>query len=176
MKIVYTGIEGSFSYITAKRLFDTAELKGLPTFREAYEALETGEADLGVFPVRNTLVGPITESLEHLVNLEVIQETRTPVVLCLMGLPGAKIKKVLSYHRALSQCLKFFAKHPEWEATPHYDTAGAAADVAKWQDPTLAAIAPALAAKTYGLEILAEGIQDQDENYTYFAVAKKRTQ
>jgi prephenate dehydratase len=172
--IVYQGIEGSFSHLTAKRTFGTScRILGLPTFREAFEAVERGDADLALLPIENTLAGTIYETLDLLAQgtLKIVGVTNTRVEHSLLGIPGGSIqtiKKVLSHPKALAQCTRFIAEHPAMEAISHYDTAGSALDIAKAQDPSCAAIANSAAAQIYGLEVLARGIQDHAENFTRF--------
>jgi len=173
MKIAYQGIEGSFSHRTLAQL---PGLKvGLPTFRAVYQAVQKGEVDLGLLPIENTLAGTIYETIDllHAGDLKIVGEMHTKVEHSLMARPGAKISKVLSHPKALAQCTKLLDSHPEWEAVPHYDTAGAAADVAHSGDLTLAAIANRHAADIYGLELVSVGIQDHEENYTRFFLISK---
>lgn len=173
MKIAYQGIEGSFSHRTLAG--HKGEKVGLPTFRDVYEAVLNGEADLGLLPIENTLAGTIYETIDLLSqgDLKIVGELHTQVEHSLLALPGAKISKVLSHPKALAQCTKLFADHPEWTPVPHYDTAGAAADVAASGDPTLAAIANRSAAEIYGLDVVSVGVQDHDENYTRFYLISK---
>lgn len=173
-KVVYQGIEGSFSHQTTVRL--GYESQGLPSFREVYEAVEKGEADLGLLPIENTLAGTIYETIDLLSegSLHIVGEVDTRVEHSLLALSSlSEIRKVLSHPKALAQTKRFFEAHPWMEAVAHYDTAGAAADVAKSGDPTLAAIAHCTAADIYGLQVLAEGIQDHAENYTRFFLISK---
>lgn len=179
-KIVYQGIEGSFSHITAQRLYgNDCKLIGLPTFKEAFEAVEKGDADLALFPIENTLAGTIYETLDLLSqkNLKIVGVTNTLVEHSLLGLPGTSIesiRKVFSHPKALAQTAEFIAKRPAMQAIAHYDTAGAALDVAKSKDPSSAAIANHAAAAIYGLQVLAQGIQDHVENFTrFFLIAKE---
>ncbi len=178
MKISYQGIEGSFSHRTAMRHFGAnCEYIGLPTFEEAFRAVEGGRADLALLPIENTLAGTIFETLDLLNQgaLQIIGETDTRIEHSLLVLPGAKnIKKVLSHPKALAQCTRFFQEHPEIQAVPHYDTAGAALDVAKMKDPSCAAIANCAAAEIYGLEVLSQGIEDHPENYTRFLLLARQ--
>jgi prephenate dehydratase len=172
--IVYQGIEGSFSHFTAKSLFNAScHTLGFASFREAYEAVEKGEADFALLPIENTLAGTIYETLDLICQgtLTVVGEVNTRIEHSLLGIPGASIegiRKVLSHPKALAQCTQFIAKHPNMQSVSHYDTAGAALDVAKAQDSSLAAIANCANAQIYGLEVLALGIQDHPENWTRF--------
>lgn len=173
MKIAYQGIEGSYSHQAIAHW--ESEKAGLATFREVYQAVERGEADLGLLPIENALAGTIYETIDLLNEgeLKIVGELHTEVEHCLMALPGAQVRKVLSHPQALMQCKKLFTEHPEWEAVPHYDTAGAALYVAQSNDLSLAAIASRKAAKSYGLEVLDVGVQDHAENYTRFFLISK---
>jgi prephenate dehydratase len=178
-KIVYQGIAGSFSHLTALRLFGSdCQLKGLPTFRAVYQAVENNEADLALMPIENTLAGTIYETIDLLKEggLQIVGETQTRIQHSLLGIRGStirEIRKVFSHPKALAQCERFFSEHPLMEATAHYDTAGAAADVAEANHPSQAAIAHATAAGIYGLEVLAQGIEDHGENFTRFFLLSK---
>lgn len=173
MKIAYQGIKGSYSYQAIAHL--KGEPVGLPTFREVYQAVERGDADLGLLPIENALTGTIHETLDLLNEgkLKIVGEISIPIEHCLMALPGAHIQTILSHPQALAQCKKLFDQHPEWEVVPHYDTAGAALTVAQSGNFTLGAIASYSAAISYDLEILEIGVQDRAENYTrFFFIAK----
>jgi chorismate mutase/prephenate dehydratase len=99
-------------------------------------------------------------------------ETYLRIHQCLMGLPGTKlsdITEVYSHIAALTQCDDFLTHQlPHAKRFEHVDTAGAAADVAQWQDPAKAAIASAEAARRHGLTILAPDIEAHHHNYTRF--------
>lgn len=172
MKIVYQGAKGSYSHKTLLGL--NGEKVGLATFKDVYEAVSKGEADLGLLPIENALIGTIYETIDLLAEgeLKIVGELTTKVDHCLLALPDAKIKKVLSHPKALEQCTKFLQKHPEWEIVPFYDTAGAA--IAAAADPSVGAIASVGAAQEYGLEILHKNIQDHEKNYTRFFLISKR--
>lgn len=180
-KIVYQGIAGSFSHLTALRLFGSdCPTKGFPTFRAAYEAVENGSDDLALMPIENTLAGTIYETLDLLKagGLQIVGETQTHIQHSLLAVRGSsiqEIRKVISHPKALAQCERFFSEHPWIEAIAHYDTAGAAADAAHENDPSQAAIAHATAADIYGLEVLSQGIEDHAENFTrFFLFSKER--
>ncbi|MBS0625901.1 MAG: bifunctional chorismate mutase/prephenate dehydratase [Verrucomicrobia bacterium] len=170
-RIAYQGIEGSFSHLTAKRF--SSQLLGLPTFQAVYEAVEKGEADFALMPIENTLAGTIYETIDLLNqgDLKIVGMTQTKIEHSLMALPGAEPQRVKSHPKALMQCTRFLAENPHLEAISYFDTAGAAANL---KDLSTAAIAHSSAAKIYGLEILAQNIQDHEENYTRFFLIGKR--
>jgi prephenate dehydratase len=175
--IVYQGTKGSFSWLTAQRLFPNAEIRGMTTFREAFEAVEKGEAEFALLPIENTLAGTIYETLDLLNagSLQIIGEAKTTIEHNLLGLAGAdQLTQVLSHPKALAQCTKFFQEHPLIESVPYFDTAGAAEEVARRNDPACAAIASSAAAEMYGLEVLKPNIHDNAENYTRFFLLSKK--
>ena len=130
------------------------------------------------------LVGSVVEKqfvagrvadIHHLLpdsNLHIIAEHYLPIRFQLMALPGVKledIKRAKSHVMGLGQCRIFLRTHGI-QAIAAADTAGAARQVAEAGDPTTAAIAPALAADVYGLNIIARDIEDEDHNTTRFVV------
>ncbi len=177
--IAYQGIAGSFSHATARRLFgSSAEYAGFPSFDLAYREVQRGAADAAVLPIENTLAGMIFETVDLLIDgsLSISAETKTQIeltLLCTASTPLANIRKVYSHPKALAQCKRFFEEHPWIEPILHYDTAGAAADLAKMSDPSCAALASSQAAAIYGLEILREHLEDHKQNFTRFFVLSK---
>jgi prephenate dehydratase len=108
-------------------------------------------------------------------DLRVQAEAVVKVEHCLMAPKGMKlsdVKRVISHHQALAQCDKTL-RRMGLEPVIHYDTAGAARDLAQNPEPETAAIASELAAETYGLNILARNVEDLDFNYTRMFVLGK---
>jgi prephenate dehydratase len=177
--VAYQGTKGSFSYLTAMRLFgESNTLQGFSTFEEAFHAVEKGEAALALLPIENTLAGTIYETLDLLSqgSLKVIGETKTRIEHSLLGSIGSRLSEihtVYSHPKALAQCQRFLAKHPHMKGMAYYDTAGAAADIAKMGDTSIAAIAHAYNAEIYPLEVLAQGIEDHAQNFTRFFILSK---
>jgi chorismate mutase/prephenate dehydratase len=177
LRIAYQGVEGSYSHLTAQRRYSGrpggALLTGHDSFRSAADAVLHGAADLALLPIENTTAGSINETYDLLADgrLHITGEVVSSIEHCLLALPGVAlddIRVVISHPQALAQCQAFFAQHPHLTARPEVDTAGSARRVAQSGDRTLAAIASAAAAKTYGLAILAQGIQSASGNATRF--------
>jgi prephenate dehydratase len=84
------------------------------------------------------------------------------------------MQRVYSHPVALAQCREFFAKHPRMQASPFYDTAGSVKHLMDIQDTYAGAIASARAAEHYGAQILAHGIEDNQENYTRFFLVRRK--
>ncbi|MDO9167171.1 MAG: prephenate dehydratase domain-containing protein, partial [Rhodoferax sp.] len=98
-----------------------------------------------------------------------------PIHFHLMVLPGvarSEIRTVHSHIHALGQCRKYIRKNG-WKGVIAGDTAGAARLIADLKDRSMAALAPRLAAKLYGLDILEEDVEDSSSNVTRFVVLTK---
>lgn len=152
------------------------DMEPLPcqTFEDAFNAVESGAADLAMIPVENTLAGRVAD-IHYLLpesRLHIVGEYFMPIRFQLMVLPGTKledIKTVHSHIHALGQCRKI-VRNSGWKAVVAGDTAGAAKLVSETGDKSMAALAPRLAADLYGLDILAENVEDSDANVTRFLV------
>src|SRR5216684_1325274 len=121
------------------------------------EAVVEHRADLGLLPIENSVVGSIAQNFDLIAEsgLAIVGEVVTSVHHCLLGVPGASraaVRRVLSHPVALAQCERFLRSLTGVEVVAFYDTAGAAADVARQGDRSLAAIAGALAAGRGGGE------------------------
>jgi len=183
MKIAIQGQPASFHDQAARQLFDEPiELICCETFSDTFEALADGRADVAVVAIENSLYGTINPVYDLLLKHRpwISGETYVRIHQCLVGLPGTKmhdITEVYSHTAALAQCEAFLADNlPRAKRFEHADTAGAAADVATWADPTKAAIASAAAAERYGLTILAPDIETHHHNYTRFIVLHRERQ
>ncbi len=177
LRISYQGVEGSYSHLAAQRRYAGTPggvlLTGHDSFRSAADAVLNGTADLALLPIENTTAGSINETYDLLADgkLHITGEVVSSIEHCLLALPGVKLddlRVVISHPQALAQCQAFFAQHPHLTPRPELDTAGSARRVAQSGDRTLAAIASSAAATTYGLAILAQGIQTSAGNATRF--------
>jgi prephenate dehydratase len=176
-KIAFQGELGAFSHATAREVFPSDEPLPCVTFEQTLGAVQSGEADYAVVPVENSLYGRITD-IHHILpesGLYIIGEHYLPVRMNLLGVPGATlsdIEAVQSLSVALGQCRKFIAKH-NLRTINAVDTAGSAREVAQKGDRTIGAIASRFAAETYGLDVLAENIEDEAHNTTRFLVMSR---
>ena len=177
LRVTYQGVEGSYSHLTAQRTYGGrtggALLTGADSFRAAAEAVVHGAADVALLPIENTTAGSINETYDLLAegHLTITGEVVSLIEHCLLALPGSRLEDlrvVMSHPQALAQCQAFLAAHPHLRAQVEIDTAGSARKVRDLRDPTLAAIASASAATTYGLAIVARGIQTAAGNATRF--------
>lgn len=173
----FQGEPGAYSEVAVLQLFPNATPVPSTSFREVFDRVESCEVDWGVIPIENSLTGSIKENYDLLTErpLTLIGETIVAVQHCLMALPGQRIEDIreaLSHPQGLEQCSDFLRKLGV-EQVPAYDTAGSAKIIRQEGRMSAAAIASRRAAEIYKLEILAEGIQNQSDNFTRFlAIAR----
>ena len=180
------GAAGSFSETAGQTFIKTAALADatiayLIRSENVLAAVENGSVDYGIFAIENSRGGVVTESIYALANhnCEILTLFHIKISQNLLVLPGTTltdITEIQSHEQALRQCQLYLAKHlstcPQIEAD---DTAAAAKRLAEGLLPaTVAVIGNALCAKLYGLELLAQDIQDLENNITLFAAVRKR--
>jgi prephenate dehydratase len=173
-RIAYQGEPGANSDAACRDAFPELEPLPCPTFEDAFDAVETGIADLAMIPVENSIAGRVAD-IHHLLpvsRLHIVGEHFMPIHFQLMVVPGVtidQIRSVRSHSHAVGQCRQVIREH-RWRPVVADDTAGAAREVAESRDPSVAALAPRLAADLYGLEILATDVEDAHHNTTRFLV------
>ena len=176
-RIAFQGEPGANSDTACRNVYPDMEPLPCATFEDAFNAVETGKADLAMIPIENTIAGRVAD-IHHLLpesKLHIVGEYFLPIHFQLMVLPGVKreeIKTVHSHIHALGQCRKYIRKNG-WKPVVAGDTAGAAKLVSEIGDRTMAALAPRLAAELYGLDIIEENVEDTDTNVTRFVVLTK---
>jgi len=179
-RISFQGEPGANSDSACRDMYPGMEPLPCPTFEDAFNAVESGKADLAMIPIENTIAGRVAD-IHHLLpesKLYIVGEYFMPIHFQLMVLPGVKreeIKSVHSHIHALGQCRKYIRRNG-WKPIVAGDTAGAAKLVAGEKQRSMAALAPALAAELYGLDIIEENVEDTDRNVTRFVVLTKSRQ
>ena len=173
------GFEGSFHQIAARQFFGKG-IGILPcaTFREVIESTKRGETDASVMAIENSIAGSILPNynLLHKSNLSIIGEVYLPIKQHLLVNPGVKfedIKEVHSHPIAILQCLDFLTKH-NWKLVETEDTALSAKHIQQRKSKHIAGVAGKLAAELFNLEIAAENIHTEKNNYTRFLILQKR--
>ena len=179
-RVAFQGELGAFSEEAISRYWrGGAEPVPLRHNRDVARAVADSQVDLGMLPVENTLAGSVAPSYDALAetpDVFVVGELALPIHHCLLAPAGARLeqlRRVDSHPVALDQCALFLQQHPHIVAHAAYDTAGAAREVGLAADATRAAIASRAAAARYGLDIIADGIQDRDDNQTRFVVLSR---
>jgi prephenate dehydratase len=173
-RITYQGEPGANSDAACQEMFPELEPLPCPTFEDAFDAVDSGLADLAMIPVDNSIAGRVADIHRLLPEsgLHIVGEHFLPIHFHLMALPDTRledIRTVRSHIHALGQCRRILREHG-WAPAIADDTAGAAREVAELADPRVAAFAPRLAAELYGLQILAEDVEDEHHNTTRFLV------
>ena len=179
-RISFQGEPGANSDTASRNMYPGMEPLPCPTFEDAFNAVETGKADLAMIPIENTIAGRVAD-IHYLLpesKLHIVGEYFLPIHFQLMVLPGVKreeIRTVHSHIHALGQCRKYIRKNG-WKGVVAGDTAGSARFVAQENQRSMAALAPALAAELYGLDIIERNVEDTDSNVTRFVVLTKSKQ
>ena len=175
----FQGSRGAFSELACEKfLGPSARLLPCARFEDVFEVVNTGAAQYGVIPVENTLAGSIHLNYDLLNEnqLTIIGETVCQIVMAVVAAQGVRlenVRKILSLPVALAQCERFFRAHPEIQAVPEFDTAGAVEKVIRENLQDVAAIAGRRNAEIYGGVVLADSIQDHPENYTRFLLISR---
>ena len=177
VRIAYQGEPGSNSDAASRVVYPGSDLLPCATFEDVFAALEEGTADLAMIPIENSIAGRVAD-IHHLLphsDLHIVGEYFMPIHFHLMALPGVAVEQITtvrSHVHALSQCRRFIRENG-WKSVIAEDTAGSAREVAELGDPTVASLAPRLAAELYGLHILAEDVEDEHHNTTRFIVLSR---
>jgi prephenate dehydratase len=192
VRIAIQGELGSFSHAAALEIFtslypklpagipDEAEIVPCAVSSDVFDALAVSETvDAAVIPIENSLAGSILEHYDLLLQhpVRILAEQQLRIRHNLIGIHGARVEhleRVFSHPIALAQCRHFLREHPHIQVVPFYDTAGSVKQVVEQSNRHLAAIASQQAAIIYGGEILAEGIEDNPENYTRFQFLRRQ--
>ena len=175
LKIAIQGVHGAFHEIAARSFHpnDNIEIVPADTFDILIEKVKSGEADVAVMAIENTIAGSILRNYNLLNNskLRIKGEVFLRIKQNLMALPGIAIenlKEVHSHPIALQQCEEFFEKYPHIKLIEAHDTALVAKEIREnlWTD--IGAVGSELAAEMYEMNILAASIETYKKNYTRF--------
>ncbi len=177
-RVAFQGEPGAYANLAAREAVPHASAIPKPTFEDAIEAAKTGDTDLVIIPVENSLIGRIAD-IHHLLpdsGLHIVGEHFLPIHHQLLGLKDAKledVKSVYSQAPALAQCRNILR---ERKLVVHnwYDTAGSAKHIAELGDKSAGAIASTLAAEFYGLKILQADVEDEHHNATRFLIMSRQ--
>jgi prephenate dehydratase len=178
-RIAYQGEPGSNSHLACTECHPDAEPMACASFEDVFAAVESGDADLAMIPIDNSLAGRVADIHHFLPTspLHIVGEHFLRIRFALLGVPGATldhVKTVHSHVHALGQCRRVIREH-DFVPVISGDTAGAAREVSEAGDPTQAAISPPLAAEIYGLDVLLDDVEDEDHNTTRFVVLSRES-
>ena len=148
-KIIFQGEPGANSHLACREAYPNHEPIPCPTFEDCFSALVSGDVDLGMIPIENSVAGRVAD-IHHLMptsSLHIIAEWFLPIRNQLMAPKGASlktVKTVQSHVMALGQCRNII-RELKLKPVVAADTAGSAREVAEAKDITRAAIASRLA-------------------------------
>lgn len=181
-RVAYLGPPGTFTEeaLLSDAVLAAADLVAMPSMPEVLAATSAGDVDMGFVALENSIEGTVLLVLdglvfEHelLIRNEVVMNVRENLV----GPPGmslSEVRRVVSFPDAMAQCRSFFSRTlPGVEVVAANSTAEAVREVGETRPPGTAALGSALAAKLYGLDVLAADVADHPDNQTRFvAVAR----
>ncbi len=172
----YSGKKGAYAEQAVERYFDgEAQALSCESFRDVFKAVLSGKAGYGMIPIENSLAGSVYQNYDNLSDFEdvsIIGAMHLRIQHALLAVKGAtlsSIKKVYSHPQAFAQSSKFLSEH-KWEKIDAVSTATGAKMVSDYGTKDNAAIASAVTAKYYNLEVLQEDIQNDPRDYTRFVV------
>jgi chorismate mutase / prephenate dehydratase len=175
LKIAYLGPPATFTHQAAHSKFGASvDYHSVGTISDVFQAVEQGTADYGVVPVENSIEGAVTHTFDQFTNtsLKICAEIYLPVSLYLLAsVPKDQITAICSKQEALGQCRRWLAENLSGVEFTAVNSTALAAEKAANSD--CAAIASRLAADLYGLDVIAENIQDVSGNTTRFLVIGK---
>jgi prephenate dehydratase len=174
MRIAFQGEPGAYSEAAVLEHWGP-QVEAVPreAFEDVFAAVEAGACEAGLVPIENSVAGSIHRNYDLLLqhSLSIVAEHYLRVRHCLIAWPGvalADIRRVISHPQALAQCERYLHNLGGVKVEPVYDTAGSAKLIREQGDRTTAAIASRRAAEVYGLAVIADGLEDDEANFTRF--------
>jgi prephenate dehydratase len=180
-RIAYLGPAGSFCGAAAQELTAgrDVELQPSSSVQTALDAARSGEVDSALVPIENSVEGSVSVTLDELANgkrLVIVDEVVIPVSFSLLVRPGTRpqdITRIATHPHAQAQVRRWLDEHyPHAQVIPAMSTAAAAQALTDPEAPIDAAVAQPLAADIYGLEVIADDIQDTDDATTRFVLVR----
>ena len=179
IKVAFQGDKGAYSHLACLEIFPQADITACSTFEEAFKIAKENSEYRIVIPITNSSTGSVAD-MHYLIpkyKLQIHSEHFQKVSHNLLGIKGATmsdIKTVRSHSQALGQCRKLIVEN-KFKAIVAADTAGSAKFIAEKKEKSESAIASALAAKIYNLQILKSNIEDETGNVTRFLIMGRDT-
>ena len=180
-RIACQGVEGAYSQIAASKMFKIPSILYFSSFDGVFAAIESGMCEYGVLPIENSTAGSVKRVYDLMVdhNLYVVRSMRVKIDHNLLAKPGTKlsdIKEIFSHEQAIDQSAAFLRTFKDVKITVCPNTAVAARMVAESDRTDVAALSSRDCAELYGLESLANSVQDKSNNYTRFICVAKNPQ
>jgi chorismate mutase/prephenate dehydratase len=172
------GIEGAYSQLACEKLFAVPNIMYCATFESVFAAIDAGLCRYGVLPLENSTAGSINRIYDLMMTYHfyIVRSVRLKVDHCLLAKKGAQlkdIKEIFSHEQAISQCAGYLKSLGGVKITACENTAVAAKMVADSPRSDVAALSSRYCAELYGLQCLADSVQDKGNNYTRFICISK---
>ncbi len=176
--VSFQGAPGANSHVAVSDALPGALALPCFSFEDAIEAVVEGRAAKAMIPIENSLFGRVAD-IHFLLpesGLTIVGEYFLPIHYALMGIGRLdQVTQAISHPQALGQC-RGWLRARGIQPLSYPDTAGAAARAVELEDPSVAAIAPPLAAQVYGLSIFEQGLEDSSDNMTRFVILARGAQ
>lgn len=177
-RIAFQGELGAYSHEACRKARPGMTVLPCHTFEDVITAVHDGRAEVAMLPVENSTYGRVADfhTLLPESRLYIVDEAFVRVHINLLVMPGTAmqaVKTVQSHPVLLGQCRDFLRQHG-LQSTVGADTAGSAREIAERGQPEHAALASALAGEIYGLDCIAQHIEDHDRNTTRFFVMARQ--
>jgi chorismate mutase/prephenate dehydratase len=174
LRIACLGPLGTYSHQAVIEQFGARTMiVPVSSIGEVFDEVEHQRVDYGVVPVENSTEGVVAATLDRFVDspLTIKAEVQLRIEHCLLSRSGRaeRIRTIVSHPQSLGQCRHWLHQH--FPKTPQIEAASNAVAAQRARsEPGTAAIAGRVAARLYGLQIVAANIQDLASNYTRFLV------
>lgn len=179
--VAVQGIEGAYGHAACKKLFDNGSISFFASFKEVFEAVESGDVDYGVLPVENSTAGEVTANME-LLERHSVYICRTVFVECAHVLAAKKgvreedVKILFGHEQAIRQCTSYIEGRGDLTVIPYHNNAAAAKMVSENESGELGCICSAECAEMHGLEIVRDSIASDPDNRTRFICISKNVE
>ncbi len=172
------GVEGAYSQLACEKLFTVPNIMYCTSFESVFNAIDSGLCRYGVLPLENSTAGSINKIYDLMMRYHfyIVRSTRLKIDHNLLAKPGVGlrgIREIFSHEQAIIQCAGFLKTLGDVKVTPCENTAAAAQMVSQSDRSDIAALSSRYCAELYGLECLAESVQDKGNNYTRFITISK---
>lgn len=172
------GIEGAYSQLACEKLFAVPNIMYCTTFESVFSAIDAGLCKYGVLPLENSTAGSINKIYDLMMKYRfyIVRSARLKIDHNLMSKKGASLKdirEIYSHEQAINQCGAFLKSLAGVKITSCENTAVAARMVADSPRGDVAALSSRYCADLYGLDCLADSVQDKGNNYTRFITISK---
>lgn len=172
------GVEGAYSQLACDKLFRLPNVLYFSSFEAVFSAIEKGLCRYGVVPLENSTAGSVNAVYDLMMhhNFRIVRSVRLKVDHNLLAPKGAKlsdIREIYSHEQAIQQCSAFLQTLPGVRVIPCENTAAAAKMAAASGRNDIAALSSRSCMKLYGLDCLAESVQNRDNNFTRFICISK---